>query len=392
MEKRSGLSRQHRLRQTGLPSTRLIEFHAVASHSHPNVEDILYGLNGASRCWLVADSNRLPSLHRMAAVGFRQKPNSMWSKIGWSLTSLPPVPFFSCDDSMDIDQLKYFQSVAETKSFTESATRMNLSQPALSRSIQRLEEEFGQPFFERKPRSVELTDAGLLFQRSATQILRILEDTRAEITDDGETGKIRIGAIPTIAPYFLPNLLKQFSNAFPRSQLIVHENTTDELLKRIKQGEIDLAILAEPISEKYVEVKPLMEEELCLLLPPDHPLCDKERISMKDVEEEPFVMLDEAHCLSENIHSFCRQRSFLPVAVERANQLATVQELVSLSHGISMIPDMARRLDRSKRRVYKSFVSPRPTRRIVCVTNPYRFQSRLFAEFRDRLCEYSKNF
>ncbi|ELP32936.1 transcriptional regulator, LysR family [Rhodopirellula baltica SWK14] len=312
--------------------------------------------------------------------------------LDWMPTSPPLDPFSACDDSMDIDQLKYFQSVAETKSFTESATRMNLSQPALSRSIQRLEEEFGQPFFERKPRSVELTDAGLLFQRSATQILRILEDTRAEITDDGETGKIRIGAIPTIAPYFLPNLLKQFSNAFPRSQLIVHENTTDELLKRIKQGEIDLAILAEPISEKYVEVKPLMEEELCLLLPPDHPLCDKDRISMKDVEEEPFVMLDEAHCLSENIHSFCRQRSFLPVAVERANQLATVQELVSLSHGISMIPEMARRLDRSKRRVYKSFVSPRPTRRIVCVTNPYRFQSRLFAEFRDRLCDYSKNF
>ncbi|MFG0266540.1 MAG: LysR family transcriptional regulator [Rhodopirellula sp. JB055] len=293
---------------------------------------------------------------------------------------------------MDIDQLKYFQSVAETKSFTEAAARMNLSQPALSRSIQRLEEEFGQPFFERKPRSVELTDAGLRFQRSATQILRIIEDTRAEITDDGETGKLRIGAIPTIAPYFLPDLLKQFSDAFPSSQLIVHENTTNELLKGIKQGEIDLAILAEPINEKYVEVVPLMEEELCLVLPPNHPLCEENGIRLEDVEEEPFVMLGEAHCLSENIHSFCRKRSILPVAVERANQLATVQELVSLSHGISMIPEMARRLDRSKRRVYRSFASPVPTRTIVCVTNPYRFQSRLFAEFRKRLCEYAKQF
>ncbi|MCC9656389.1 LysR family transcriptional regulator [Rhodopirellula halodulae] len=293
---------------------------------------------------------------------------------------------------MDIDQLKYFQSVAETKSFTEAAARMNLSQPALSRSIQRLEEEFGQPFFERKPRCVELTDAGLLFQRSATQILRIVEDAKAEISDDGETGKIRVGAIPTIAPYFLPDLLRQFSDEFPRSHLIVHENTTDELLKRIKQGEIDLAILAEPITEKYVEVKPLLEEELYLLLPPQHALCEKKQIRLEDVEEESFVMLDEAHCLSENIHSFCRQRSILPVAVERANQLATVQELVSLSHGISMIPAMARRLDRSKRRVYRSFTKPRPSRTLICVTNPYRFQSRLFREFRERLCSYARSF
>jgi LysR family hydrogen peroxide-inducible transcriptional activator len=293
---------------------------------------------------------------------------------------------------MDLDQLKYFQCVAETRSFTEAAGRMNLSQPALSRSIQRLEEEFGQPFFERKPRSVELTDAGLLFQRSAMQILRIVEDTRAEITDDGETGKIRVGAIPTIAPYFLPDLLKQFSDAFPRSQLVVHENTTDELIKCLKQGEVDIAILAEPISEKYVRVEPLFEEELLLLLPSNHRLCEQEQITLRDVEDEPFVMLDEAHCLSENITSFCRQRSIFPVAVERANQLATVQELVSLAHGLSMIPEMTRRIDRSGRRIYRSFAPPRPTRTIVCVTNPYRFQSRLFRKFKQRLADYSAAF
>lgn len=291
---------------------------------------------------------------------------------------------------MDVDQLKYFQCVAETGSFTEAASIMSLSQSALSRSIQRLEEEFGQPFFERNPRSLELTEAGLLFQRSATQILRIIEDTRAEITDDGETGKIRIGAIPTIAPYFLPDVLKQFASAFPRSSLLVHENTTDELIKRLKQGEVDLAILAEPVTEKHVEVERLMDEELFLLLPPGHPLCRQSRIRLKDVEDEPFVMLDEAHCLSDNIVSFCRQRSVLPVTVERANQLATVQELVALSHGISMIPEMAKRLDRSKRRVYRSFCNPRPTRTIVCVTNPYRFHSRLFREFQQRLRSYAE--
>jgi LysR family hydrogen peroxide-inducible transcriptional activator len=293
---------------------------------------------------------------------------------------------------MDFDQLRYFQAVAETRSFTEAALRMNLSQPALSRSIQRLEDEFGQPFFARKPRAAELTEAGVLFQRSAAQILRILEDTRAEICDDGESGRVRVGAIPTIAPYFLPDLLKQFSDAFPRATLAVHENTTDELLKRIKQAELDLAILAEPITEKYVQVERLFEEELWLLLPLGHRLAERKWIRLEDVEEEPFVMLDEAHCLSENITSFCRQRSIVPLAVERASQLTTVQELVALSHGISMIPEMAKRLDRSKRRLYRRYVQPRPTRTVVCVTNPYRFQSRLFGEFQERLRQYAAGF
>lgn len=282
---------------------------------------------------------------------------------------------------MDLDQLKYFQCLAETRNFTEAAARMHLSQPALSRSIQRLEESFGQPFFARNSRSVELTDAGLRFQQAAVQILRILEDTHAEITDDGQTGKVRIGAIPTVAPYFLPDLLKRFSAAFPRAQLIVHENTTNELIKGLKQGEIDIGILAEPIAEKYIDVQTLFTEELLLLLSPGHPLCDQPEIRLGDVEEEPFVMLHEAHCLSDNITSFCRQRAVLPVTVERANQLATVQELVALSHGVSMIPAMARQLDRSKRRVYRSFREPRPTRTIVSASNPYRFQSRLVGHF-----------
>jgi LysR family hydrogen peroxide-inducible transcriptional activator len=293
---------------------------------------------------------------------------------------------------LDIDQLKYFQTLVETKNFTEAANRMNLSQPAFSRSIQRLEEEFGQPFFERKPRSVELTDAGVRFQRSVNQILRIVEDTKAEISDDGQSGRIRIGAIPTIAPYFLPDFLRQFSDAFPRCRLVVHENTTDELLKCCKQGSIDLAILAAPITEKYVEVEELFEEELLLVLPPDHPLTRRKHIRLSDVEGLPFVMLDEAHCLSDNITSFCRQRSMHPVVVERANQLITVQELVSLSHGISMIPQMARDLDRSKRRVYRSFSQSRPKRTVVVVSNPYRFQSQLLGEFRQRLSEYAKHF
>ncbi len=290
---------------------------------------------------------------------------------------------------MELDQLRYFLHIAERGNFTRAAEDSGVSQPALSRSIQKLEEELGQPVFERKTRSVSLTEAGVLLQSRAQQVLTILEDTKAEITDDGESGRIRIGAIPTIAPYFLPDLLRQFSSEFPNATIIVQENTTEVLLKSCTQGEIDLAILAMPVPAKYLEVEELFEEELLLVLPSDHPLVEKPKIRLSDVEPLPFILLNEAHCLSDNIVTFCRQRSIQPVAVERTSQLTMVQELVSLSHGVSMIPAMARVLDQSDRRVYRSLTGRKPTRKIAVVWHPYRFQSRLLEGFRERLRRYS---
>jgi LysR family hydrogen peroxide-inducible transcriptional activator len=286
---------------------------------------------------------------------------------------------------MEFDQLRYFLRVAELANFTRAADELDISQPALSRSIQRLEQELGQPVFERQGRSLSLTEAGTLLQGRAQQILSLIDDTKAEICDDGQSGRVRVGAIPTIAPYFLPEILRQFSKGFPKAALIVQENTTDALLKSCTQGEIDLAILALPVPAKYLEVKELFKEELLLVLPPAHPLVEKEKIRLSDVEPYPFVLLDEAHCLSDNIVSFCRERSFQPVVVERTSQLAMVQELVSLSHGVSMIPAMARQLDQSDRRVYRSFTGRKPTRTVAVVWNPYRFQSRLLKAFRESL-------
>lgn len=283
---------------------------------------------------------------------------------------------------MDFDQLRYFMQVARRQNFTRAAEDLAISQPALSRSIQKLEEEIGQPVFERKTRCVALTEAGTLLQSRVQQVFTILEDTKAEITDDGESGRVRVGAIPTVAPFFLPEVLRRFSSEFPQATLIVQENTTDALLKSCRQGEIDLAILALPIPVKYLEVEELFEEELLLVLPPEHPLVEKKNIRLSDVEPYPFVLLDEAHCLSDNIVSFCRERAFQPVAVERTSQLAMVQELVSLSHGVSMIPQMARVRDESDRRVYRSFTGKKPMRTIAAVWNPYRFQSKLLKAFR----------
>ena len=291
---------------------------------------------------------------------------------------------------MELDQLRYFLQVANEGNFTRASEQLKISQPALSRSIGRLEEELGQPVFERKTRCVELTEVGQLLQRRAKEVFAILDDTVAEITDDGQSGRIRLGAIPTIAPFFLPELLKTFSESYPQATVVVQEETTDQLVKACSQGDLDLAILALPLHAKYLEIEELFEEELLLVLPPDHELVDKESIELDDIDKTPFVLLGEAHCLTDNIMSFCRRQSFQPVSVEQTSQMATVQELVSLSHGVSLVPMMARQLDHSDRRIYRSFSGNKPTRKIVAAWNPYRFQSRLLEKFRQTLRDHAQ--
>lgn len=290
---------------------------------------------------------------------------------------------------MEIEQLRHFLKVAELANFTRAAEAVGLSQPALSRSIARLEEELGQPVFDRQTRQVVLTEAGKLLADRARQIIALADDTRAQITDDGQTGQVRVASIPTIAPYFLPGLLREFRRACPRATVLVREDTTDKLLHMLTEGEIDLAIMARPIDMKYLQVTDLFEEELLVVLPAGHPLADKKTIRPEEINGLPFVLLGEAHCLTDNIVSFCRQKSFHPVSVERTSQMVTIQELVALGHGISMVPAMARALDNSPRRVYRSLTGPKPARKIVAVTNPYRFQSRLNQALQKSLTDYA---
>lgn len=289
---------------------------------------------------------------------------------------------------VDTDQLRQFLVVARLGNITRAAEELSISQPALSRSIQRLEQEFGQPLFERRTRAVELTDAGGLLQSRAEQVLGILEDTKSRISDDGRSGRLRLGAIPTIAPYFLPDFLRTFRHDYPEAELVVQEETTENLLGRLKQGELDLALLAAPLAAKYVDSQELFKEELLLAMPVGHPLAARKRVALNDVEPHPFVMLGEAHCLSEQVLTLCRQRSFQPLTVERTSQLATVQELVALGHGVSMIPEMARRRDASEARVYRSLDGAKPHRTVLMAWNPYRFESRLLANLKLSLSDY----
>lgn len=278
-------------------------------------------------------------------------------------------------NELNLHLLEQFVTLARTKNFTRAAKELNLSQSALSRAIQKMEEQLSQQLFERKPREVVLTDLGELLLERAQQILKFMEDMFSELSEAGRRGRIRLGAIPTIAPYFLPGLLSSFAQSHPDISVIVQEDTTENLIKRCSHGEIDLAILALPIVAKHLEVEPLFDEELLLVVPLGHPLAAAKSVSIDAVESYPFVMLSEAHCLSDNIATFCRRKSVQPVTVERTSQLTTLQELVTLNHGVSIVPEMARKTDTSERRLYRSFRGEKPVRTVAMMWNSYRFQS-----------------
>jgi LysR family hydrogen peroxide-inducible transcriptional activator len=293
-------------------------------------------------------------------------------------------------NDLSLQLLDQFVVLARTKNFTRAAEELHLSQSALSRAIQKLEDQLGQPLFERKPREVVLTELGELLLQRAKHILQLMEDTFSELFEAGRRGRIRLGAIPTIAPYLLPSLLSSFAKKYPDIAVIVQEDTTENLIKRCHHGEIDLAILALPLMAKNLEVEALFDEELLLVVPVGHPLAASKTLPIDAVEGFPFVMLNEAHCLTDNIATFCRRKAVQPVTVERTSQLATVQELVSLNHGVSIVPDMARKIDTSEQRVYRSFTGEKPRRTVAMMWNAQRFQSKAVKALMEHLRKHKQ--
>ena len=282
---------------------------------------------------------------------------------------------------MEMHQLRYFAKVAELGNVTRAAEACFVSQPSLSQQIAKLERELGQPLFERLGRGVRLTEAGRLFKRYSDQILSLTEDARTRVADDPDSGRIILAAIPTIAPYYLPGVLTRFAKECPKARLEIVEETTANILRLLGDGDIDLAILALPIQAEHVHTKALFTEELLAVLPTGHPLASKPKVGLKDLVTEPFVVLNEAHCLTGTTMSFCARHSASPLVTAKSHQLLTVLELVRLGQGVSLIPKMAVPKGKDEGREYRSLAGDKPTRTVALAWNRMRYQTQLFKRF-----------
>src|SRR6266540_1809079 len=292
---------------------------------------------------------------------------------------------------MEIHQLRDFVAVASTGSFSQAAKKCRVAQPSLSKAIQRLEAEVGEKLFIRLKRRAILTPAGEALLRRATRVLNEIEQAKRELTETNvlQRGTVNIGVLPTIAPYFLPRVITQFTEACPSLEVVIHEDMTANLLKMIDACDLDLALLSLPIPEEGCEQEVLFKEELLLAVPSKHPFAVKEKVCLADLENERFILMKDGHCLGDQILSFCTKNDLRLQIMLRSSQIETIQALVMAGLGMSLVPQMARISGRTPL-VYRSLEKPTPTRTIVVIWRKGREHTRATAEFLKHLQQSAK--
>jgi LysR family transcriptional regulator, hydrogen peroxide-inducible genes activator len=285
---------------------------------------------------------------------------------------------------MELHQLRYFTEVVQTGSFTKAAERCNVTQPTLSHQIRKLEELLGEPLLQRRRTGARPTPLGQSFHTRALAILREVDAAREEAAAfAGEIrGSVRIGVIPTIAPYLMPRLLKAALKRFPQLHFHVTEETTDHLLAAMRAGSVDAALLSLPLPGDDWNIDLLMQDELLLALPPRHPLAKKRgTVSLERLADEPLILMKEAHCLSGQTLQVCSRAGFVPQVFLYSSQLETLLALVESGMGLSFIPAMARRAAGSRKVCFRS-LRPRAARPIALAWPKRAASTRAFEYFR----------
>jgi LysR family transcriptional regulator, hydrogen peroxide-inducible genes activator len=278
---------------------------------------------------------------------------------------------------MEIHQLRYFVAVADEGNFSRAADKVHVSQPSLSQQIQKLEDEVGQPLFDRLPRSVVLTEAGKRFLGSARRMLATLADAQRCVDEcKGEAvGKLVIGAIPTIAPFVLPRLLPNFRRAHPKVTIEVVEDVTENLTRGVEDGELDLALLSNCQSSDF-QLDSVGEEPLLVATPAGHRLSKRQCVTWEDLKGERFLALHHVHCLSRRVDQLCQAHGLQPEFSVRGSQLNTILGMVNVGLGITLVPQMLVTEQKMKGCTFLSFAAPAPTRELNLIRNPQRFQSK----------------
>lgn len=284
---------------------------------------------------------------------------------------------------MEIHQLRYFVAVAEEGSFSRAAAREHVAQPSLSQQIQKLEAEVGHRLFDRLSRTVVVTEAGQCLLDYARKILveiaearRCLDDLKGEIS-----GRLTVGAILTMAPYVLPRIIGKFQARYPKIVLEIVEDTTEALASRLEDGTLDIAIMSTCQQSTALEPHRLGDEELLVLLPNQHHLAKKKKISWSDLKSEKFLLLHEVHCLSAQVCRLLATHNLQPEWAFRGAQLGTIAQMVATGMGVSVVPQMMVEHQVPNGCVALPFTPPAPTRELNLLRNPLRLETRAAAAF-----------
>ena len=285
---------------------------------------------------------------------------------------------------MEIHQLIYFVAVAEIGSFSRAAERCNVAQPSLSQQIMKLEQEIGQPLFERLGRKVTMTDAGRMLLPRANTILSELQTIKLGLDQELAAGKgtLSVGFIPTVAPFVLPRVIRRFRQAFPLAALSVHEDFTENLTRDLVAGKLDVCIMSLPIHHKLINTQELLTEPFVVASSSKYDIASRTSIRVKELDDFPFIALSEMHCLGEQVQAFCYQQQVDLQIVCHTAQLSTVQSCIALGLGVSLVPQALALSDTSNGSVvYRPLSDAVPQRKIAAATHAGRVLSPLAREF-----------
>jgi len=281
-------------------------------------------------------------------------------------------------------QLRYFNALARQGHFGRAAETCAISQPALSMQIRDLEDALGGVLLERSPRQVALTTFGEEAAPRVRDILRLVDELEdlARASRDRLAGRLRIGMIPTIAPYLLPEVIGNLTRMHPELDIHVRETLTPKLIEELADGRLDTAIVALPVSEPSLVEVALFSEHFLLVRPGEDE--GKPMPSSKMLRTMRLLLLEEGHCFRDQALSFCNMQSSPPREVLDASSLSTLVQMVSAGIGVTLIPEMAVAVEtRSASVSVTRFKNPQPSRTIGMVwrkTSPLAGQLMQFSE------------
>ncbi len=267
--------------------------------------------------------------------------------------------------------LRAFVAVAEKRQFSGAATSLGVSQSTLSQALAALEAGLGTQLVERSTRRVFLTPQGAELLPHAQAVVEAADAFTAAAAGSADPLRagMRLGLIPTVAPYVLPTVLAGIAERRPGLTLRVTEDQTERLLAVLREGALDAALIALPAETAGVTAIPIYDEDFVLALPPGHPLAGKRRVPATALADLPLLLLDEGHCLRDQALDVCHKAGVrAELANTRAASLATAVQCVTGGLGVTLIPQSAVPVEASRSRLgLAQFAAPRPGRRIGLV-------------------------
>jgi LysR family hydrogen peroxide-inducible transcriptional activator len=267
---------------------------------------------------------------------------------------------------MNIRDLKYLVSVADHNHFGKAAEACFISQPALSMQIKKLEDTLGVLLIERTSKQLFFTEIGKLIVQQAREILFRIETLQemANQSKDPFSGELRLGIIPTVAPYLLPHIIPGLSTRFPKLTLYLVEDTTLNLLTKLNEGKLDSVLLALPVEGDFI-THSLFDEEFLLAVPLGHPLAKQKTTTFSDLKNKTLLLLEDGHCLRDQALAVCHEAHASESKNFQATSLETLRHMVAAGVGITLMPKLSCRSNDGVS--YLPFTSSIPKRTIAII-------------------------